>query len=93
MACVGKGTFGTVMLAHHKYTGDKFAVKIIDKKVIKETFTANGQVFAELEIMQEISGSCPNVMNLVESFEDDNFYFCVTRFMAGGDLNKYITEQ
>lgn len=50
------------MLAKHKHTKIKVAVKIIDKKNIKETFDANNQMYAELEIMKEVSGTCPNVM-------------------------------
>ena len=43
--------------------------------------------------MKEVSGNCSNVIELVESFEDENSYYCVTRYMAGGDLYKYITTQ
>ena len=62
MSCLGNGSFGTVMLAKHKHTKIKVAVKIIDKKNIKKTFDANNQMYAELEVMKEVSGTCPNVM-------------------------------
>ena len=93
MGRLGRGAFGIVLLGKHKYSGIKVAIKVIDKKVIQETFDVNGQVFDELEIMKEVSGNCPNVIELVESFEDENSYYCVTRYMAGGDLYKYITTQ
>ena len=70
MGRLGQGSFGTVILGQHKYSGINVAIKVIEKKIIDETFVANGQVFAELEIMKEVTGNCPNVLELVETFED-----------------------
>ena len=34
-----------------------------------------------------------NLLRLVESHEDDQFFFLVTKLMPGGDLATYLTKQ
>lgn len=42
------------MLAKHKYSGVKLAVKLIEKANIASTFGAEGVSFNELELMEEV---------------------------------------
>lgn len=52
----------------------------------------NDQVFQELKIMEEVSCSeCPNILELIESFEDKDCFYIVTKFMPGGDLFNFIS--
>ena len=91
---LGAGSFGTVMLVKHKNSDIKFAVKIIGKTKIDKAFKGNGQVFQELEIMEELAReNCENILEVIETFEDDESYYVVTKLMAAGDLFNYICLQ
>ena len=53
-------------------------MKIINKGTIKQAFR-NNDTFQELEIMQELTRhNCPKMLQLIESFEDDEAYYAVT---------------
>ena len=52
---IGEGSFGIVNLCQHKLSSIKSAVKCIQKTKIEEVFTANGQIFEELDIMYELA--------------------------------------
>ena len=44
--------------------------------------------------MQEVSShSCPNILELIETFEDNDCYYVVTKFMPAGDLFNFISKQ
>ena len=43
--------------------------------------------------MQELSCSnCPNMLELIESFEDNDCFYVVTKFMLAGDLFNFISK-
>ena len=52
---LGQGSFGLVILAQHKNSKVKVAVKIINKAKIQRAFGDNGQEFKELDIMHEVA--------------------------------------
>lgn len=89
---LGEGSFGKVILAEHVHTNVKVAIKVISKKTIKETFEANNTAFEEVEIMEALSDS-ENVLKIIESFEDDEAIYAVTRFMNAGTLFDYLVKQ
>ena len=44
--------------------------------------------------MKEVnSHSCPNILELIETFEDNDCYYVVTKFMPAGDLFNFISKQ
>ena len=44
--------------------------------------------------MKNISKSgCPHILDLIETFEDEECFYIVTRVMAGGDLLNYLRSQ
>ena len=91
---LGEGSFGAVFLARHKFSGVKVAIKLMDKSVIARSFTANNEVFQELEIMRIASQArIPNVLELVEEFEDEKQFVMITKFMPAGDLLNYLVKQ
>lgn len=91
---LGEGSFGIVVLSQHRYSGAKVAIKIISKARIENTFKVNGQDFQELEILDEVTNSeCPNILELIESFEDKEHYYIVTKFMPAGDLYNFLSKQ
>ena len=45
----------------------------------------------EIEILTKVDH--PNILQLVEIFQDLDFYYIVTEFCEGGDLFDYIQEK
>jgi len=71
----------------------KVAIKFMAKQTINRVFTANGQPFSELEIIQECSlHRCPNILEFIEAFEDSQYLYIVTKFMPAGDLLNYLMK-
>lgn len=89
---LGEGSFGKVYLAQHLNTQVRVAVKIISKEKIADVFKKNKENFFEIELMEEVSG-CSNILSLIESFEDANNFYVVTRCMNCGSLMDYIMKQ
>ena len=44
--------------------------------------------------MHELAANlCPNVLELIETFQDNDHYYVVTKFMPAGDLFNFISKQ
>lgn len=82
---LGEGNYGSVYSCLHKSSGDIRAVKVLQKKFIKEEAYYN-----EIDTLKEMDN--PNIMKFHESFEDDNSYFVVTELCDGGELFEEILE-
>ena len=71
----------------------KFALKIIDKALINKSFGKNNQIFCELQIMEDLCrGGCPNLVEVIETFEDETHYYIVTKLYPEGDLLTYLIK-
>jgi len=43
--------------------------------------------------MKQVARSnCPNILELIETFEDNDCYYVVTKFMPAGDLFNYLNK-
>ena len=50
--------------------------------------------FQELEILRECTETrCMNILEHIETFQDAEHYFVVTKFMPAGDLLNYVMKQ
>ncbi|XP_020809864.1 calcium/calmodulin-dependent protein kinase type 1 isoform X1 [Drosophila serrata] len=101
---LGTGAFSEVRLAESKETpGDHFAVKIIDKKALKgkEESLEN-----EIRVLRRFSanhfdGKCPNgrrlthpnIVQLLETYEDKSKVYLVMELVTGGELFDRIVEK
>lgn len=93
---IGKGTYGKVLLVKLKSKETYYAMKILNKKILKlkgqENNTKN-----ERDLMIKISS--PFIVNIKFAFQDDINLYLVSEFMQGGELffhlrkNKYFTEE
>jgi hypothetical protein len=79
---LGEGTYGRVVLARHKKTNLKRALKIIQKK--KGKSGTQGTKTAEFEILKSLDH--PNILRMFEMFSDDTHYYLVYEFCEGGEL-------
>lgn len=83
---LGKGQFGLVKLALHKTNGKKVAIKQVKKKNMShiEVF----QQRREIEVLKMCQH--PNIISLVDLFENSEYYYIVLDYMAGSDLFDYL---
>ncbi|KAK7022291.1 kinase-like domain-containing protein [Favolaschia claudopus] len=80
---LGRGTYATVKEAFDKETGDVYACKIINKHLMRgrEYLVRN-----ELDVLNKISRSHPNIVTLEDYFESKhNIYLCFG-LCNGGEL-------
>ncbi|XP_076955295.1 calcium-dependent protein kinase 28-like [Bidens hawaiensis] len=81
---LGHGQFGYTYVATDKATGDRIAVKKIDKnKMILPA--AVEDVKREVKILQALSGH-ENVVQFYNAFEDDSYVYIAMELCEGGEL-------
>ena len=85
---IGEGKFGIVKLCKNKTTGMKVAVKILTRSKIGEVDIE--LVYSELEIMKLVRH--PNIVSLVDLFENSENIFIVMDYYKGGDLSEYLKK-
>ena len=79
---IGKGKFGRVKQGTHKKTGKKVAIKILKKKKMDpEDFELYKREVEILKICQH-----PNIIRLLDVFENEEYIFIVMEHLAGGSL-------
>lgn len=87
---LGKGTFGKVKLATHIPTGEKVAIKILEKDKIVDVADVE-RVSREIHILKLIRH--PNIIQLYEIIETPKHLFLVMEFMENGELFDYIVSK
>lgn len=87
---LGKGAYGSVKLGEHFSTGEKVAVKIIDKRTQK-TEKAQLRIRREIEILKKIKH--PNLMECYGTFETEKCFFLITEYCSKGELFEYVQKR
>ncbi|CAD8090535.1 unnamed protein product [Paramecium sonneborni] len=85
---LGQGTFSKVKLGIHKLTGEKVAIKIIDKTKQQESDYV--RIHREISILRKLRH--PNVVQLFEIVESDTKLYIVTEYASGGELFDHIVH-
>ena len=85
---IGEGNFGKVKFCIYKKTGEEFAVKIINKKLIKDKM--KNSFFKENEIATKFNHI--NVIYVFRIFEDKENFYLVMEYCQRGELFDYIVE-
>lgn len=83
---LGKGQFGLVKLAAHKKTAEKVAIKTVHKKDMKPIEIY--QQRREIDVLKMCQH--PNIVGLIDLFENSDYYYIVLEYMQGKDLFDYI---
>ncbi|XP_030533295.1 calcium-dependent protein kinase 26-like [Rhodamnia argentea] len=87
---LGLGQFGVIRACSHKLTGELLACKSIAKDRLVTSDDVRS-VKLEIEIMTRLSGH-PNVVDLKEVYEEDNYVHLVMELCAGGELFHLLEE-
>ncbi|CAG8450343.1 7365_t:CDS:10 [Ambispora leptoticha] len=87
---LGQGTYAVVKEAQHIKTGQMFAVKVINKKLMegREHMVRN-----EIAVLKRVSQGNKNILTLVDYFETMNNLYLVTELAEGGELFDRICEK
>lgn len=85
---LGEGAYASVQTCVHLLTDLEFAVKMIEKIPGHSRL----RVFKEVETFHHCQGH-PNIIQLLEFFEDDNRFYLVFEKVEGGQLLSRIQER
>lgn len=87
---LGEGTFGVVRLGIHSKTGEKVAVKILDKNKILEK-KDRISIEREIKILKYLHHE--NIIQLYSSIQTKSSIFLIMEYAPGKELFDYITKK
>ena len=85
---IGRGHFAVVKLARHVFTGEKVAVKVIDKTKLDEVSKAH--LFQEVRCMKLVQH--PHVVRLYEVIDTCTKLYLILEWGDGGDMYDHIMK-
>lgn len=88
---IRKGSCATVYECRHKRTKEIFAVKIIRRAKLKAS--EDEFVLNEVSIMQSLSAHGGYVVQLLDFYEEPEFFYLVMDYMVGGDVFDRILKK
>ena len=80
---IQKGSFGVVFTTIHKSTGQEYAVKIIDRKMLKKK--DDDGVYREVNAMKLLL-DVPHIVQLIDFYETPHTFHVVQVYAKGGDV-------
>ena len=86
---LGNGKFGVVREAFHKLTRERVAVKIVKKSKLSVEDLASAK--REVEIMKVCQH--PNIVRILDTFENVEYIYIVLEILDGGDLFEYLEKR
>ena len=90
---IGQGGFAKVNLGLNVLTGRVVAIKSFNKtKKTKYGDNLNmNKILYEINLMRKLSH--PNITKILETFEDEKFYFIIMEYINGGNLFSYVKKR
>ena len=88
--CLGEGTYSKVYLIEHKTTKKLYAMKIMDKKEIKEITNNYQLIYNEINIQGRIKH--PNIIRLFNCIEDEKYFILILEYAINGSLFYLLKE-
>ena len=87
---IGEGAFGKVKLAIHIPTGEKVAIKILEKSLIngKEELK---RIEKEIKYLKKFNH--PNIIQIYEVVENKTSFCIIMEYASGGELFNYIVKK
>ena len=87
---LGEGTFGVVVLAIHKITNEKVAIKILEKEKIIDKTDMN-RIKKEIEILKQLRHN--NIVHLYNVIETSTHIYLIMEYINGVELFDYIIKK
>ena len=87
---IGRGSFGQVLLVRLKANKKLYAMKILDKKTLKQ---GKQQIHTKTERDLMVKINCPFIVNIKSAFQDETNLYIVSEFLQGGDLFFHLHEK
>ncbi|CAD8081495.1 unnamed protein product [Paramecium primaurelia] len=90
LAIIGRGAFGEVRVCRHKSTNEIVAIKKMKKSemIFKNQL---GHIRAERDLL--VQSKCKWIVELKQSFQDDDNLYLVMEFLSGGDLMTLLIKK
>ncbi|KAG9445643.1 hypothetical protein H6P81_011771 [Aristolochia fimbriata] len=88
---IGRGRFGTVFRCFSPSSGDFYACKSIDKRLLSDAIDREC-LEKEAKLMQAVSGN-PNVLQIYEVYEDEDSLHMVLELCSSPDLFDRISKR
>ncbi|XP_055647615.1 maternal embryonic leucine zipper kinase isoform X1 [Falco peregrinus] len=85
---IGSGGFAKVKLARHLLTGEKVAIKIMDKLALGDSLSS---IKLEIDAMKNLSHQ--HICRLYHVIETSKNIFLVLEYCSGGELYSYVTSK
>ena len=87
---LGRGSFGEVLLVRLKANKKLYAMKILDKKMLKQR---KQQIHTKTERDLMVKINCPFIVNIKSAFQDEFKLYMVSEFLQGGDLFFHLHDK
>ncbi|KAL5711828.1 calcium/calmodulin-dependent protein kinase [Ranunculus cassubicifolius] len=90
---IGRGRFGTVFRCYSSESGEPFACKSIDKRLLSDSIDREC-LEKEAKIMSLVSGN-PNIVQIIDVYEDEDWIHMVLELCDSSDSDLYdrVTKQ
>jgi len=83
---LGTGNYGAVRECTHRISGIKYAVKTIDKSKVSRF----DHIKREVQLLKAVDH--PNIMKMIDYFEDEDYVHIVTEVCTGGELFDLVVD-
>ncbi|RLN51378.1 hypothetical protein BBJ29_000676 [Phytophthora kernoviae] len=92
---LGEGNFSRIVEAKHKPTGEKFALKVIEKQRIKRLKLRHQNIFNEINMEKDVLNHLrhPNIIRLYQTFQDDSNLYFLLEYLDGGELLTHLLHE
>mmetsp|Transcript_29035 Transcript_29035/g.51943 ORF Transcript_29035/g.51943 Transcript_29035/m.51943 type:complete len:477 (+) Transcript_29035:2223-3653(+) len=87
---IGEGTFGKVKLGTQVLTGERVAIKVLEKQRILDVSDVE-RVAREIHILKQIRH--PNIIQLYEIIETPKQLYLIMEYASGGELFDFIVAR
>lgn len=86
---LGKGNYGVVKLGRHERTGEEYAVKVVEKRVLEDDLPVNMDIRREMSILRALCH--PNIVALTEVMVSKSKVYLVMELARGGDFFQLVS--
>ena len=88
---LGKGSYGRVFLVRDKTTNKKYAMKVIDKKNIYQSYGKLDMIYNEINIQSRITHT--NIIRIYNIYEDEDTINIIMEYGNSGNLYDLLTKE